>query len=512
MPSDAIWPDPGVISVAPARRDFPVDALPRVAREAIIEYQRYGKQPVPLIVSAALGTMALATQAHSDVARDAVLRGPCSLNLLVLGDSGERKSAADTAFTRPIHQWVEEQTRAQLVERRKDEAQVRLNEERRKSVQKRLAELEAKTVESTAAERQRLEMRLGELEEDAATLFVRPLPALTYEDATAEGLAFAVATGWPSAALMSDEAGLVIGGRGMSDEGALALLSLLNRLYDGRPFRPTRKVAVVVEIRGRRFSASLMLQPELLAKIIEKGGRGVGFLARYLICEPLSTMGTRYYTPPATATPALSRFHRRVLELLNKAMPVNDRYELEPPVMTLDNAALDIWRTYHDQVERELGKFGCYAGVKDVGAKSAENAARIACNFQVWDQGPSEHLRADYIEMGIQVARWYLDEANRLFFEAEKPAEISDAELLSDWLTTVAPTLRDQGIGIMVDGRMSIGDILRLGPNRLRDKDRRDRALELLGPGGMDGFHLRLEHQGRRKELVMNPKLLVRRA
>ncbi|WP_416224074.1 DUF3987 domain-containing protein [Thiohalophilus sp.] len=38
----------------------------------------------------------------------------------------------------------------------------------------------------------------------------------------------------------------------------------------------------------------------------------------------------------------------------------------------------------HNQVERELGEFGDYSLVADVGAKSAENAARIACVFHVW--------------------------------------------------------------------------------------------------------------------------------
>ena len=336
----------------------------------------------------------------------------------------------------------------------------------------------------------------------------QPLPTLTYEEATPEGLAYAVATGWPSAALISDEAGLIIGGRGMSDENALGFLALLNRLWDGRPYRPTRKVAAAPEIRGRRFSSSLMLQPELLGKISEKGGRGVGFLSRYLICHPPSTMGTRFYTPPAAVQAALSAFHERLIALLDLELPVNDRFELKPPVMAASRAAHEIWRTYHDDTERELGKFGLYASVKDVGAKSAENAARLACSFQVWEQGPGGELLPEFMAAGVAVARWFLEDTNRLLFEAQRPTEVSDAELLSEWLTTVAPTLTRGGAPVIVDGRMALGDILRLGPNRLRDKARRDAALRLLSPEGMDDFHLRLQEQGRRRELVLNPKLL----
>jgi hypothetical protein len=98
-----------------------------------------------------------------------------------------------------------------------------------------------------------------------------------------------------------------------------------------------------------------------------------------------------------------------------------------------------------------------------------------------------------------------------LLFEAQKPVELSDAELLGEWLTTVAPTLTRGGAPVMVDGRLALGDILRLGPYRLRDKARRDQALRLLSSEGMDDFHRRLEGQGRHKELVLNPKLLPRR-
>lgn len=197
--------------------------------------------------------------------------------------------------------------------------------------------------------------------------------------------------------------------------------------------------------------------------------------------------------------------------MLDLELPVNDRFELKPPVMAASRGAHESWRAYHDATEWELGKFGLYANVKDVGAKSAENAARLACSFQVWERGPGGELLPECMAAGVAVARWFLDDANRLLFEAQKPVELSDGELLSEWLTTVAPTPTRAGALVMVDGRLALGDILRLGPYRLRDKRRCDQALRLLSPKGMDDFHLRLEEQGRRKELMLNPNLLPRR-
>lgn len=121
-----------------------------------------------------------------------------------------------------------------------------------------------------------------------------------HEDTTLEGLAWHVAIGWHSQALWSDEGGLVIGSQGMRKESATAFLAFLNRLWDGQPFRPTRKVADTAEIRGKRFTANIMMQHAVLEEMLGSGmARGIGSFARFLVTFPKSTMGERLYTPPA---------------------------------------------------------------------------------------------------------------------------------------------------------------------------------------------------------------------
>jgi hypothetical protein len=59
------------------------------------------------------------------------------------------------------------------------------------------------------------------------------MPTLFYEDVTPEALAQEIAANWPSSALWSDEAALVVGSHGMSDDSALGYFGLLNRFWDG---------------------------------------------------------------------------------------------------------------------------------------------------------------------------------------------------------------------------------------------------------------------------------------
>jgi putative DNA primase/helicase len=511
----ADWPDPADLSGVSESTPYPADAFPEPARSAIVEYQRYGRQPMSMVGSSALGQMALAAQGFADVARDARLVSPISLNLLVIGESGDRKSAADRQFGRAARAWQQREREARLNENRRAGAMAKDWEARLAGVKKRITSLAGKDSEADSQELERLRERLVDLEQNP--VMAPPLPLLSYEDVNPASLAYALGTGWPSAGLFSDEGGAVVGSHGMQDETATSMLALLNILWDGRDYVPTRKQAATAELRGRRFSTFLMLQPDLLRKLIDKGARGIGFLARFLLSAPPSTMGGRFYVEPPADWAALDDFDAAVRRLLDTELPVDrggsDRgllMRLAPLVMPLAADAKPGWVEYHDAVERELCRFGEFAGVRDVAAKSAENAVRIAGVFQVFDQGgPGREVERRYVEAGIQIAAWHLAEAKRLFFEADAPQNVVDARELSAWLCTRARELKDSRGQPIVDqtGEISLREIQRVGPNPVRDSLRRDAAIDCLE----EAAHLRRQEKGKQKRARINPKLLTPR-
>ncbi|MEW8288238.1 MAG: DUF3987 domain-containing protein, partial [Candidatus Thiodiazotropha endolucinida] len=170
--------------------------------------------------------------------------------------------------------------------------------------------------------------------------------------------------------------------------------------------------------------------------------------------------------------------------------------------------AHNAWVEYYNSVEKELGVYGEYELVKDVGSKSAENAARIACVFQVWAEGAGGKITIDHMMSGIAVAGWHLTEAARIFFDANKLQEISDADQMSHWLISHAATLtRKEGTPLMDEqGRVSPAEILRYGPHQLRNQQRRDQAFIELMADGIN--HIRYIKEGKRKLVQVNPWLL----
>lgn len=335
-----------------------------------------------------------------------------------------------------------------------------------------------------------------------------PKPRLLFEEVTQHGLTYDLATGYQSAGISSDEGGIVLGSAAMGDDSATGFQGVLNRLWDGTPYKETRKSVEAAEIRGRRFTSSIMVQWMMLVQLVQKGARGIGYLARCLIAAPESTMGKRLYSAPPDGMPAMACFHSRLRELLDLPLPLNDKGQLEPPVIPLDAQAQRLWIGYHDQIEKELGEFGEYVAVRDFGSKSAENAARMACLFQVLTDGPGGRIGADAMQRGITLARWYLESARGLFFDVSKPQEVRDAEQLSTWLVAMAPTLTDKhGNPLMVDGLLPSRVILNRGPNPVRDKARRDAALIVLADPEVG--HIQSYKEGKQLLIKVNPRLLA---
>jgi hypothetical protein len=489
------WPDPEpLIEPHEKEQPYPLDALPSVISSAVTEYRDYGQQPLSLIASSGLATASLASQGLVDVARDPRLVGPISLNYSIVAVSGERKTSADRHFTRDIRKWQGEKRESLANEDGRARAGIAAWEAERDGL---LAEIKAaargKKSAANEADIEAMRNALARLEQNKPAGIIMPL--LFYEDVNAETLAVAFAEGWPSASLWSDEGGLVIGSNGMSDENLMKFVALLNRLWDGGSFERLRLTTRSAEMRGRRFTVSLMMQPIVMARMLGACGgatRNMGFIARNLLAWPTSTIGRRPYKEPPADMPKINRFNSRLRALLDKDLPVRGpRNVLEPLPLSLYRKAKSQWTAFFDSIECELSHTGEFGDIPDIGSKIAENAARVAGVFHVIEHGTTGDIEKNLMDGAIAVVTWHLNEARRLIDANRKPEDMADAELLLEWL------LR-QGAE-PIDPRT----VLQFGPGRLRGKKRRDVAIKVLADR-----HWLFESSNPAR-LILNPKARI---
>ncbi|MFO1190839.1 MAG: DUF3987 domain-containing protein [Rhodoferax sp.] len=488
---DTSWPQPDPLTTLGDSPPYPVHALPPLLRHAVVEAQAFVQSPAALVACSALSALSLAAQGLVNVRRDHQLVGPVSLYILAVAESGERKSTCDRIFGAALRDWERDQVAACAPDVAAHETAVATAEAKRAGL------LEAiKRKRRDMQETDEEEAALQELAGQTAPPV--KVPRLVYTDATPEALSHALATGWPSAAVLSAEAGAIFGAHGMGFEAILRNLALLNVLWDGGGIDIDRRSKTSYRLRDRRLTFGVMVQPETMRSFIERAGtlpRGSGFIARFLIAWPASTQGHRPYRPAPADMPAVEAFNRRIRALLDTPLTTDALGGLVPTVLDLSPAAHATWVQAYDAIERELASGGNYAPIRDVAAKAAENIARLAALFHMLDNGATGTIDRACVDSAAQIVRWHLQEAHRLLGDLDAPPAMAAAIRLDAWLRDEAKRTGE--------GRIPTTRVYRFGPGCVRDhKDLKD-AVAFLAEHG----RARLEEEGRRRFVVLNPVL-----
>lgn len=488
------WPDPLSLSEEINADPYPLDALPDAVRHAIEEVAAFTKAPIPLVASSALGALSLAIQAHVDVKRAEGLTSPVSLYLLTVADSGERKSTCDGFFMRAIRDYesmVQEKSKPII----KDyQAEIAIWEEKCRGVKEQI-----RTLAKTNKPSHEQELKLANLEHEKP---LPPLvPRLVYCDTTPEALKWNLAKVWPSGSIISSEAGIVLGSHGMANDSVMRNLATLNQLWDGSSIPTERRGSESFTVRNSRLTVALQVQAVTLKHFLDRSNglaRGTGFLARFLIAWPESTQGNRFFTEPQESWPNLARFNMRLSEILNQEVTIDQNGGLSIFPVSLSSEAKKAWVYFHDLIEGELGIGGELSEISDVASKIADNAARVAALFKVFNQGVTGTIGFNEFESASRIVAWHLHEAKRFFTGLALSDDQADVVKLDSWLVKYCHKKKTNIV--------SRRDVQRnIVPIRLREKKILDIALNEL----VEAKRIRQIQSGKKKGIYINPALLT---
>lgn len=442
----------------PKGRRYPVEALGPL-RAAVEAAQAVTQAPVAIAAQSALAVASLAVQPFVDVETFGGPR-PTSLFLVTLAKSGERKSSCDDLLMRAVREYE----RASLKSARAARAEWDVDHEIWKAEYDRLL-AEAKTGET---KRHTVEAELKKL---GAGPLPPPSPERLASEPTFEGLTRLLDECMPSVGVFSDEGGQFLGGHAMNKDNRQKTVTAFNGLWDGKPIRRTRGGDGNKTLLGRRVAVHFMVQPALADLLMSDGiARDSGFLPRILVCEPPSTIGTRIISGIRPDTKPLDAFTEQVLELLERALPMDpETKELRPRVLVLSEGARRLLEDYANRIERAQAKGAALAELTGTASKSAEQAARIAGVLRAFQDPDAEEVSAEDMQNGIKLAEYYLNEALRLSQVATVSERVQNAEALRNWL-----------LEKWEDEHVLIADILQRGPSPLRETSHARNAVKAL--------------------------------
>lgn len=451
------WPDPEPLIGEEVQQSYPLDSLPPIIKEAVEEVVDFVQCPVPIAASSALGVLSAASQGLADVSRAEGLSGPISVNLLVIADSGERKTTVDTLFSKPIKDWEQKKNIESIDAKRNFETDNLIWQSNMEGLKKSLIRSQNNNHDD-----------IEDIESKIKSLMCnkpkKPIvPRIMFTDTTPEALASTLACEHHSGAIISSEAGSVLGGHSMNQESIMRNLSLLNTLWDGGNFYNDRRSSEKnFVLQGARLTISISVQHETFIKFLEKSNglvRGIGFMARFLFAFPKSTQGNRLFKD-YTSWDALNRFYETIVEILDMPLRINEFGEINPSDIKLSPEAQQQWIAFHNEIETELGVGGEYESVKDVASKTADNAARIAAQFHIVENGLEGEISLKTFTNAAAIAKWHLNEFKRFTIEGRLPEITRQALKLRGWLI---PYCLKNNIEVM-----ELRHIVNYGPYQLR--------------------------------------------
>ena len=486
--ADGEWPTPEPLSASYEALPYPLDALPQTIRDAVEEVIGFVKAPVPLAASSALSAVSVAVQGFYDIERAPGLKGPCSLYMLSIAESGERKTSCDGFFKQALEAWQREQTEMLKPAIANYEADKAAWEAKKSGILEAIKKA-AKDNKPTAEH----ERALRDLEQEEP-MPVR-VPRLIRGDDTPENLGFSLMHEYPSVGALSSEAGVVFGGHAMGGESVTRNLALINVLWDGGSILIGRRTSESYTIENVRLSMGLQVQESTLRAFFDKSkglARGTGFLARFLMAWPQSTMGTRLYSD-APDWSQLTTFNRRITQLLQIPLNIDDSGRLATKTLGLSADAHAVWVKFQNTIELQLAPDGELQDVKDVASKVADNAARLAGLFHVFENGVGA-ISADAMARGAKLAAWHLTEARRFLGQFSMPVEWMNADRLERWMIQHC---RREGTRII-----STRTAMQYGP--LRDKSTMHAAVAHLEEHG----RARMQSVANRRQIGINPALM----
>ena len=194
--------------------------------------------------------------------------------------------------------------------------------------------------------------------------------------------------------------------------------------------------------------------------------------------------------------PSLAAFNRRIGELLEIPLTLDDSRTLTPPRLSFTREAKIAWIAFHDEVEREIAPGGDLADARDAASKAADNAARLAALLHVFEHGPQGQISESHVLAATQIVTWHLYQFRRYFCELAPTPEMVNAQKLEAWLIR-----RRQETG-EIHTKTQV--ILNQGPGGTRHRKELDEALMVLVRAG----RARVTKENRTELVELNPALL----
>jgi len=176
-------------------------------------------------------------------------------------------------------------------------------------------------------------------------------------------------------------------------------------------------------VQGALTTMNVMIQPKCFSELLEDKHEnliGNGFLPRFLPAYPLPQRGRRFIVDGTINSDGLDAFNNRVYDVLSESSYFKNLNKKKIR-MSFSPQARALWIDVRNAIEAAMAPGGGLFSVPEFAGRVANNAARMAANWQYFEHGNAE-ISAATLSAAFEVCKWHASEFVRMFSE--------DAQLL----------------------------------------------------------------------------------
>lgn len=402
--------------------NFPTNALYPLIRDAVLETQDNLQAPLALIASSFGTVMSAACQGLVVVETPTGQERPASLFYATIADSGERKTACDNLVGDPLLEYDARLASTSESDIHAYQAELSYWKAKDKILQRKLQ----KAIEANAGD-EVTSIRAQLIAHNAEKPQKIKHAQLVHQSITERPLMEALRGDGKSVVIMSSEGEIILKG------GVTNKFGVINEAWGCPKILSFQRADVNCVARHPNMTLSFMVQEEVFKDFMDKRGRlarGSGFLARFLVAWPSSTMGFRYMTLDEPVWEKLKLFHARVCELLELRFQARST----PVRLTFTQEAKELWVDHQNRVEAAVRKDGQLFGVRDFAAKALDNASRLAAILHFFSGQAGTEISHETLDRALIIGNWHINEALRMFSGDDIPEDEDDAHKLTDFM------------------------------------------------------------------------------
>jgi replicative DNA helicase len=412
----------------------PIDALPPRMAAYVEAVAIETETPLDAAFALALALLALCAQRRYVVQLRGSHQETLSLWLLLLLNSGERKSAVYRKFFAVVKARQRELRDAGAIDRAR--AQAALD-----SVKARLAKVTKDAGTKSGQEAVALACERDEVAEELERLTREfpPTACLLLDDVTPERFASIVAD-VGAVAIASDEGGVFGTFFGKYNDKA-ATIDLLLKSHNGGDASVDRQNRDRLEIVEPACTFALAVQPDVMVEMANKREwKERGGPARFQYFMPESQVGRRTGKTEPVPAAVEAGWVDRIRELLPSSPPVQraDR-PANAQVMKLDARALAAWETFSAELEPRLDVDAGDLGWTNGWAPKLPGAiARIGALLHLFEHGPTP-VSLESMQRALKLAPYFEAHAVAALTMGSAKPGFKDVRQLRRWIETTKP-------------------------------------------------------------------------